>query len=191
MDELRDVVSNLAQMLENGQKEVTNSVDTMHQLQSYLEGESKNIVQGGLDRLLTTISTRAAKLTGGGISSGQAVVLISPDGIVRVEEIYDYEDGDPWFTRLKSQGFQVMTLDVFSSFIRSLKCKMAKGSLIPVIEFLRANAEIEMSLVHPNASPASAVERPRQPSSPSQWKLSDFLPAPFPHPPLPRGLFKH
>jgi hypothetical protein len=190
MDELADVVSNLAQMLETGQKEIADSVDTMHQLQSYLDGESKKIIQGGLDRLLTTIRARAARLTGGGISSGHVVVLISPDGTVTVKQIYDYEDCDLWFKRLKSRGFQVMTLDVFSSFIWSLKSRVVKGNLVPIIEFLRGNAEIEMPLVHPDVSLDSAVERPRKPSSPSQWKLSDLLPAPFPHPPLPRGLFK-
>lgn len=190
MDDVKRVVSNLVQILEARQKEATNLVDTMHQLQSYLEEESKNIIQGGLDRLLTTIRAEATKLTGGRISRWPVVVLISPEGRVTVKEIYGDENSDPRVMRLKSEGFQVMTLNIFSSFIQSLKSEVAEGNLIPIIEFLKANAKIEMPLVYPDASPVLAVEQPREPSTLSQWKLSDFLPARFPHPPLPRGLFK-
>jgi len=41
MDDVKRVVSNFVRMLEARQEEATNLVDTMHQLQSYLEGESK------------------------------------------------------------------------------------------------------------------------------------------------------
>jgi len=190
MGEVRRVVSNIVQMLEAGQKAAADLVDTMHQLQSYLDGESKNIIQGGLDRLLTTARAEAIKLTGGRISRWQVVVLISPEGRATVKEIYGDENRDPWLVRLKAEGFQVMTLHVFSSLIQSLKSEVAEGNLIPIIEFLKANAEIEMPLVYPDASPVPPVEQPREPATSSQWKLSDFLPARFPHPPLPRGLFK-
>jgi len=191
MGEVKGVVSKLVQMLEVKQKEAEGLVDTMHQLQSYLDGESKNIIQGGLDRLLTTIRAEATKLTGGRISRWPVVVLISPEGRVTVKEIYGDENSDPWLTRLKSEGFQVMTLNIFSSFIQSLKSEVAEGNLIPIIEFLKANAKIEIPLVYPDASPIPPFEQPGEPSTLSQWKLSDFLPAPFPHPPLPRGLFRH
>lgn len=190
MDEVKHIVSNLVQMLEASQKEATNLVDTMHQLQSYLGGESKNIIQGGLDRLLTAIRAEATKLTGGMISRWQVVVLISPKGRVTVGETYSDENSDHWLIRLKSEGFYVMTLDVFSSLIQTLKSKVAEGNLIPIIAFLRANAKIEMPLVYQDVSPVPTVEQPRQPSTSSRWKPTDFLPAPFPHPPLPRGLFK-
>jgi hypothetical protein len=190
MDDVKRVVSNLVQTLEARQKEATDLVDTMHQLQSYLDGESKNIIQGGLDRLLTTISAEAMKLTGGMISRWQVVVLGSPEGRVSVKEIYGDENSAPWLTRLKSEGFHVMTLHVFSSFIQSLKSEVAEGNLIPIIEFLKANAKIEMPLVYPDASAVLAVEQPREPSTSPRWKPSDFLPARFSHPPLPRGLFK-
>ena len=136
MDDVKRVVSNLVQMLEARQKEATNLVDTMHQLQSYLEGESKNIIQGGLDRLLTTIRAEATKLTGGRISRWPVVVLISPEGRVTVKEIYGDENSDPRVMRLKSGGFQVMTLNIFSSFIQSLKSEVAEGNLIPIQELL-------------------------------------------------------
>ena len=183
MDDVKRVVSNLVQMLEARQKEATNLVDTMHQLQSYLEGESKNIIQGGLDRLLTTIRAEATKIT-----RGSVVVLVSPEGRVTVETTYSDEDSDPWLRRLKSQDFSILRLGSFSSFIKSLKFEVAAGNWVPIIEFLRANAKFEAA---PAYSPAPALREstPREPSS-SGWKLSDFLPAGPPYPPLPRGLFK-
>jgi len=190
MDDVKRAISNLVQMLEASQKEATDLVDTMHQLQGYLDGESKNIIQGGLDWLLTAIRAEATKLTGGMISRWQVVVLISPEGRVTVGETYSDENSDHWLIRLKSEGFYVMTLDVFSSLIQTLKSKVAEGNLIPVIAFLRANAKIEMPLVYQDVSPVPTVEQPRQPSTSSRWKPTDFLPTPFPHPPLPRGLFK-
>lgn len=190
MDKVKDVVSNLVQMLEAGQKELTNFVGTVHQLQTYLDAESKNLVQRGLDRLLTTIRAEATKFAGGGISRWQVVVLISPQGRVTVKEIYGDENSDPWLTRLKSEGFQVMTLPIFLSLIQSLRSEVAQGNLIPIIEFVKANTEIEVPVIYSNASPVPAVEEPRKPSTSSRWRLSDFLPAPFPRPPLPRGLFK-
>jgi len=132
MDDVKRVVSNLVQMLEAGQKEAIDLVDTMHQLQSYLDGGSKNIIQGGLDRLLSTVRIEAAKIT-----RGSVVVLISPEGRVTVDKTYSDENSDHWLTRLKSEGFQVMTLDVFSSLIQTLKSEVAEGNLIPIIEFLR------------------------------------------------------
>ena len=185
MDGIKCVVSNLVQMLEARQKEATDLVDTMHQLQNYLDGESKNIVQGSLDRLLSTVRIEAAKITGGSV-----VVLISPEGRATVDKTYSDENSDSYLRRLKSQGFYILTLPEFSYFIQSLKSKVAEGNLIPIIAFLRANTKIEMPLVYQDLSPAPTVEQPREPSTSSQWKPSDFLPAPFPHPPLPRGLFK-
>ena len=185
MGEVKRVVSNLVQMLDAGQKEATGLVDTMHQLQGYLDGESKNIIQGGLDRLLTAIRIEATKIT-----RGSVVVLISPEGRATVDRTYSDENSDYYLRRLKSQGFYILTLPGFSYFIQSLKSKVAEGNLIPIIAFLRANAKIEMPLVYQDISLVPTVEQPRQSSTSSRWKPTDFLPAPFPHPPLPRGLFK-
>ena len=157
----------------------------MHQLQNYLEEKSKTIIQGNLDRLLGTIRAEAAKIT-----RGSVVVLVSPEGRVTVETTYSDEDSDPWLRRLKSQDFSILRLGSFSSFIKSLKFEVVAGNWVPIIEFLRANAKIESPFAYPGASPVREVEQPREPSTLSQWKLSDFLPAQFPHPPLPRGLFK-
>lgn len=185
MGEIKRAVSNLVQMLKAGQKEATDLVDTIHQLQSYLDVESKNIIQRGLDRLLTAVRIEAAKIT-----RGSVVVLISPEGRATVDKTYSDESSDHWLIRLKSEGFYVLTLDVFSSLIQTLKSKVAEGNLIPIIQFLRANVKIEMPLMYPNISPASTVEQLREPSTSSRWKPPDFLPDSFPHPPLPRGLFK-
>jgi hypothetical protein len=127
----------------------------------------------------------AAKRTGGSV-----VVHISPEGRVTVGETYSHEDSDPWLKRLKSQGFWIMRLPGFSYFIESLKSEAADGNWMSVIEFLRANTEVERPLLHPAAPSVRTAEEPREPSAPSEWKLSDFLLALPPHPLLPRGLFK-
>jgi len=114
------------------------------------------------------------------------LVLVSPEGRASVKENYNIHS-DSWLERLKSQGFSVLTLEQFRAFIQSLKSEVAAGNLIPVIELLRANTEFELA---PAYSPAPALTESHEPSTSSEWKLSDFLPAPPPHPPLPRGLFK-
>ena len=184
MGEVKRVVSNLVEMLDRGQKEAGSLVDPMHRLQSYLEEEPKNILQGSLDRLLSRIRAEAAKIT-----SGLVVVLVSPAGRVSVDSVtYFDENSDPWLRRLKSEGFQVMRLDSFSSLIQSLKSEVAEGNLVPIIEFLRANTKLERAPVY---SPVPALrESPPREASSSGWKPSDFLPAGPPHPPLPKGLFK-
>ena len=181
MGEVKRVVSNLMQMLDGDQKEAKSLVDAMDQLQSYLEEESNTIIYGSLDRLLTTIRAEVVKIT-----RGSAVVLVSPEGRVSVGETYNM-NSDFWLERLKSKGFFILTLEQFRSFVQSLKFKVADGNLIPVIEFLRANAKFEWPLVY---WPAPALRESGEPSASSGWKLSDFLPALPPHPPLPRGLFK-
>jgi len=185
MDGVKHIVSSLVKMLEAGQRGALDLAGTMHQLQSYLDEEIKNIVQGGLDRLLSTVRIEAA-----GITTGAVVVLISPEGRVTLDKTHSDENSDPYLRRLKSQGFNILTLPEFSHFIQSLKSKIAEGNLVPIIEFLRANAKIETPRVYQGVSPASAAEQPRESSTSSRWKPSDFLPAPFPRPPLPRGLFK-
>jgi len=186
MGKIKDVVSNLVQMLEVRQKETESLVETMHELQSYLNEESKSIIQGGLDRQLTRIRAEAAKITDGRITRCPVVVLVSPEGEVIVRENYS----DFWLERIKSQGFSILTLEGFRSFIESLKFEVTQGNYMPAIEFLRANVKFRSP---PAYSPAPTVKESEQlgeSSTSSEWKPSDFLPAPFPHPPLPRGLFK-
>ncbi|TET86721.1 MAG: hypothetical protein E3J34_03310, partial [Dehalococcoidia bacterium] len=142
MGEVRDVVSNLVQTLDRGQKEAESLVDTMHRLQSYLEEEPKTIILGSLDRLLTTIRAESAKITGGKITRWSVVVLISPEGRSSVGETYDV-NSDSWLERLKSQGFSILTLEQFRSFVQSLKSEVAEGNWVPAIEFLRANTKFE------------------------------------------------
>jgi len=183
MGKVKDVVSNLVQMLDSGVEEAKSLVETMHNLQDYLEEKPKSIIQANLDRLLSRIRAEAAKIT-----TGMVVVLVSPEGMVTVDKTYSDEDSDPWLRRLKSQDFSILTLPRFSYFIHSLKSEVAQGNLIPVIEFLRANTKFEWPSVY---SPAPALRESHvEPSTSSGWKPSDFLPALPPHPPLPRGLFK-
>jgi len=184
MNKVKDVVSNLTQMLDRGQKEAESLAGIMDELQNYLDEESNTIICGSLDRLLSRIRAEAAKIT-----RGSVVVLISPEGRVSVRETYNIYS-DSWLERLKSQGFSILTLEQFLSFVQSLKSEVAEGNLMPVIEFLRANTEFEWPSVYSLTSTVKESEQPREPSTSSEWKLSDFLPALPPHPPLPRGLFK-
>jgi len=182
MGKVKDAVSNTVQMLEVWQKEAESLVNPIDQLQSYLEEEPRTIIQESLDRLLSKIGAEAAK-----IISGSGVVLVSSEGRVSVGETYNIHS-DFWLERLKSKGFSILTLEQFGTFVQSLKAEVAEGNLVPIIEFLRTNAKFEWSSVY-SPAPALRESQPREPSS-SEWKLSDFLPALPPHPPLPRGLFK-
>ena len=182
MGEVKGVASNLMQMLGARQKEAKSLVGTMHELQSCLEEESSTIICGGLDRLLSRIRAEAAERT------RLVVVLISPEGMVSVGESYNV-NSDSWLERLKSQGFSILTLGQFGSFIRSLQSEVVQGNYMPAIEVLRANAFLQRASPYPAPSVRKA-EEPREPSAPSEWKASDFLPALPSHPPLPRGLFK-
>lgn len=183
MGEVKYAVSNLVQMLDRGQKEAESIADTMHQLQTCLMEESKTIIEASLDRLLRRVRMEVDNLIG-----GSARVLVSPEGRVTVGTTYSDEDSDSRLKRLKSQDFCILRPDGFSAFIKSLKSEVAAGNWMPVIEFLRANAKFEAA---PAYSPAPALREspPHEPSS-SEWRLSDFLPAGPPYPPLPRGLFK-
>ena len=183
MDEVKRVVSNLMQMLDGAQKEAESLAGIMDELQSYLDAESKTIIQESLDRLLNTIRAEATKITGGSV-----VVLVSPEGRVSVRETYAI-NSDFWLERLRSQGFSILTLEQFRAFMQSLKSEVADENLIPVIEFLRANTKFEWPSVY-SPAPALRESQRREASTSSEWKLSDFLPALPPHPPLPRGLFK-
>jgi hypothetical protein len=185
MDEVKRVVSNLEQVLEVVQKEAIDLVETMHQLQSFLDEESRNIILGGLYRLLSEVRMEAASITGGTV-----LVLISPEGKITVNYTYSDRDSDSYLRRLKSQGYYILTLPEFSNFIYSLEPVVTAGNLIPIIEFLKANAEIEMPRTYQDEFPSSTAWLPHAPSAPSPWRPSDFLPALFPRPPLPRGLFK-
>ena len=184
MNEVKRVVSNLMQMLDGAQKEAESLAGIMDELQSYLEEESKTIIGESLDRLLNTIRAEATKIT-----RGSVVVLVSPEESVSVGETYDI-NSDSWLERLKSQGFFILTLEQFRSFVQSLKSEVAEGNWIPVIEFLKANTKFEWTPVYSPTPAAKESEQPPEPSTSSKWKLSDFLPALPPHPPLPRGLFK-
>ena len=185
MGEVKDVVSNLTQMLDRGQKEAESLADIMDELQSYLDAESKTIIQESLDRLLNTIRAEAAKITGGSV-----VVLVSPEGRVSVRETYDI-NSDFWLERLKSQGFSILTLEQFRFFVQSLKSEVAEGNLVPVIEFLRANTKFDWAPVYSPTPAVRKAEQPPEPSTSSEWKLPGWLPAfPWEGPPLPRGLFK-
>ena len=79
MGEVEREVSSLVQVLDRESKEAGDLVDPMHRLQSYLEEEPKNILQGSLDHLLSRIRAKATKITG-----ELVVVLVSPEGRVSV-----------------------------------------------------------------------------------------------------------
>jgi len=83
-----------------------------------------------------------------------------------------------------------MRLDGFSSLIQSLKSQVAEENWLPVIEFLRVNTKFDWTPVYLPTPAARKAEQPPESSTSGEWKLSDFLPALPPHPPLPRGLFK-
>ena len=181
MGAVKDKVHNLVQMLDGGSKEAKSLVDTMHRLQSYLEEKTKSILQESLDRLLNTIRMEAAART-----EDWVWVLISPGGRVSVAGSCWHKASDPRLKRLKSEGFLIVTVGEFMSCIEPLKSEVDQGRWLRALEFLRTNRDIERPLV---VIPTRESEE-RHHDDPSHWKPSDFLPAPPPHLPLPRGLFK-
>ena len=185
MGAVKEVVRNLMAMLDSGIEEAKSLVDTMHQLQSYLEEEPKTILQASLDRLLSTVRMEAAKR-----SSESVVVLVSPESRVTVDVSYSDDYSDSYLSRLKSEGFFILSLSQFSYFIQQLKSQVAEGNLIPVIEFLRANTKFEWTPVYLPSPAVRKTEQPAESSTSSEWKLSDFLPTLPPLPPLPRGFLR-
>ncbi len=184
MGEIRCAVSNLVQTLEAEQNEAAKLANAIHTLHDYLEQESKTIIQEGLERLLNRIGIGAAKVTGKSV-----VVLVSPDGKSSVGETHNI-NSDSWLDRLKSRGFYILTPDQFLRLIDLFKSSVAEGNWIPAIEFLRANTESPSLLEYSVTSYLKGTKQPGEASASLKSKLSGFLPAPFPHPPLPRGLFK-
>jgi len=183
MGAVKQAVSELVRMLNRRQKEAKRLPITLDRLEKYLTEKPKEIIHFSLFLLLTRIEGEAAKRT------RSVVVFISPELRVSVGETHNV-NSDSWLERLKSQGFTILTLEQFRSFIRSLQLEVSQGNYMPAIEFLRANAEFQRPSPYPAPS-ARKAEEPRESSAPSEWKASDFLPALPPHPPLPRGLFKH
>jgi hypothetical protein len=197
MAELKDIVDKLVQTLATCRSRAESRLDIMGKMQTYLVQETKTVIVENLDRLATEIRTEAADITWGTV-----VVLISPETSITVEKTYTDKENDPDLKRLKSQGFYVLTLDEFSLVIERGKAAVAEGNLIPAIKFLMTNARPGTAQLYwmapapmaspPLESPPPALPEespPREPSSP-RWTLTDFLPARFPRPPLPRRFFK-
>ncbi len=196
MAKVKDVVNNLIQILEMREREAERRVEVIHKMHAYLVEKSRALLEESLDRLLGRVSAEEATKIGGTV-----VVLISPEGRVTLEKTHGDKEIDPYLTRLMAQHFHVMTLAEFSRLIESAKVRVAEGNLMPVIRFLMANTRPPLAWAYwpapaSKASPpepsSSAIpeESPPREASSARWKLSDFLPAPFPHLPLPRGLFK-
>ena len=197
MGKVNDVVSNLVQMLEARRKEKESQVEIMDETQTYLVEKSKTVVERSLDRLVSRISADAAAIT-----RGTAVVVVSHEGRVTVKETRTDKENDPYLRRLKSEHFQVLTLSEFTHTIESVKDQVAKANLTPVIRFLMSNTRPRPTRVNsptpiPKAgssvepsSLAIVKESPTREATLLKWNLSDFLPVWFPHPPVPKGLFK-
>jgi len=61
--EVKQVVANLVQMLDRDQKEAKSLAGIIDELQSYLEEESKTIIEESLDRLLSRIRAANDRIT--------------------------------------------------------------------------------------------------------------------------------
>lgn len=191
MAELERIITDLRGRLERCQKEVENQASSMQQLQACLKEQLKAVIHGDLEQLLGRVREKVVRITERNIIDLSAVVLISPEGRVTVEDVYGDPNADFRLKRLKSQGFSVTTLTGFSSLIQSLEGNAVVGkNWIPIMEFLRANTQPPPPPEYWLQSTAPKIPEPSQAPASSKWKLSDFLPAKFPNPPLPRGLFR-
>lgn len=108
MGAVEDKIRDLMKMLDSSEEEAKNLVDIMHQLQSHLEETPKTILQESLDRLLSIIKIEAAKR-----SRKSVVVLVSPESRVSVDVSYSDDYSDFYLSRLKSEGFFILSLSQF------------------------------------------------------------------------------
>ena len=184
MGEVERVVSELIEMLDRSQKEAEVSASVMDQLDIFLEQESNAIIRDNLSRLLSKIEKEAAK------RAGRIVIVISPEDKIRIVETSGAVESDPYLMALKSRDFYVLTLSDFSSLIEALKSEVARPRRLSIIELLMANAEFVAPLLYLAAPPVGTAEKRHEKPNRSSWKLSDLLPAPPLHPPMPRGLFR-
>lgn len=183
MGALKRKVSQLTRLLDRGQKQANRLPVIMDKLEHYFKEKPKEIVDLSLFLLQYSIDCEAAKG-----AQRLAVVIISPDLAVNVNETRDM-DSDSWLQRLKSEGFAVLTLEQFRSLIRYLRLGLTQEKYMPAIKFLKANADFQTTL-SPMVPSVRKVKGHGKPSASSKWKLSDLLPAPPPHLPVPKAFFK-
>lgn len=183
MGAVKRATSQLLRMLDRQQKEAKRLPVIIDKLEEYLKKKPKEIIDWSLFLLQYRIEAEAAKRT-----PRLPVIIVSPDSTVSLGDTNDVAS-DSWLKRLRSEGFSVLTLEQFQSFIKSLQLQVKQEDYMPAINFLKANAKLQLALPFP-VSYAGKPENPHKPPVPSKWKPSDFGPAPFPLPPLPKGLFK-
>lgn len=189
MGAVKDAASGLIRMLERKRKEAERLPATIDKLEKHLQERPKEIVRRSLDLLLWKIDDEAGEAARTG---RLPVAIIGHKGRITIGKT-SHKDSAPWLKRLKSEGFSIATVDELSLLIESLKSEVASGKLMRAIEFLNENAEPSTGplAVSPILTAKETDElEPSEPPSSSGWKLSDFLPALPPYPPLPRGLFK-
>lgn len=182
MGAVKRKVSELMQVLDREQKEAKRLPVIMGKLEHCLKEKPMKIIDFNLFLLQFTIEAEAARMT-----LGLPVVLISPHLAISVVESQDMES-DFRLKRLKSEGFSILTLEQFQAFIKQLQSQVKLENYLAAIKFLKANARLWMTSTASVPSGGKAVEPRKRPVSQKRWKPTDFLPAPFPFRPFPKGL---
>jgi hypothetical protein len=171
MAPLKEVVTELMAMLDGLSEEAKELSGTTERLTNWFEQESKRLIMESLDTILSEVMRNDPE------DPFKPHLLMSANG--RVSTLGT--------DHAKPQGYQLLTVGELLRLIRSLESQVAGGKWVPAVEFIKANRKVRGLTIRPAArveqSKPVVTERPG-------WKPSDFLPAPPPYPPLPRGLFK-
>lgn len=171
MAPISDVVAELMAMLDGFQEEAKGLSGTIERLTNWFDLEPKRLITESLDAVLSKVRRDAPKEP-----FKPRLVLMSPEGRVRILSA----------GHAVPEGYLVLNIFQLSRFLKS---QVAKGNWMPAVGFIRANREIRGIPWYPTTRPRES--KPAVSEQPGErWNLSDFLPAPPPYPPLPRGLFK-
>ena len=174
MAPLKDVVTQLMATLDGLSEEAKDLSGTIERLTSWFEQESKRLIMESLDTILNEV------IRNGPEDPFKPHLLMSANG--RVSTLGT--------DHARPQGYRLLTVGELLRLIESLKSQVAKGKWLPAVEFIKANRKVRGLTIRP----AARLEQSKPPvtKQPDEagWKPSDFLPAPPPYPPLPRGLFK-
>lgn len=171
MASLKEAVTQLMAMLDGLSQEASQFSGTTERLTSWFEQEAKRLIMEGLDAIVNEI------LSHGPEDPFKLRLLVSANG--RASAV-DSNQPCP-------QGYQLLYVGEFLALIRSLKSQVSRGKWASALQFIKANRKVRgLAILPPTSIEKSKPDLTEQPG----WKPSDFLPAPPPYPPLPRGLFK-
>lgn len=174
MAPLKDVVTELMAMLDGLSEEAKNVSGTIERLTNWFDREPRRLIRESLDTVLDEI------IRNGPEDPFKPQLLMSANG--RISTV-----GAGY---ARPQGYEMLSVGELIGLIRSLESQVEKGKCMAAMEFIKANRKVRGLTIRPAARVEQSKPVVTKQPDEARWKLSDFLPALPPYPPLPRGLFK-